>query len=89
MTAKHKPLKAPKGKKGIADQLRWLREHMLDIATSMDYYGGFDSALAIHGRDLAGAAGIVQTWIEGIELDIANGEADQVAKTRLRAEGSP
>lgn len=64
---KHKPLAKPKGNKGIAKQLRWLSEHMLDIATSMEYYGGFNTEMAQHGRELAGAAAICKAWAERID----------------------
>lgn len=67
---RHKPLKPPKGKKGIAKQLRWLSEHMIDIGTSMDYYGGFDERMTERGSELVGAGLIAKEWAKGIEDDL-------------------
>lgn len=39
---------------------------MLDIATSMDYYGGF-AEWAKHGSELANASLIVEQWADEIE----------------------
>lgn len=63
----YKPLKAPKSQADIAKQLRWLAEHALDIATSMDYYGGF-AEWSKHSRELAGAAIIMREWADEIDL---------------------
>lgn len=62
----HEPLPAPKTQLEIAAQLRWLAEHMADIATSMDYYGGM-APWAQHARELAGAALIASEWAGEIE----------------------
>lgn len=43
-----------------------LQEEMLEVGTAMDYYGGFDSAIAQHGREMVGASGIVSSWLEGV-----------------------
>jgi hypothetical protein len=51
----HNPLPAPQTKAEIAVQLRWLAEHMLDIAVSMEHFGAA-APWATHGRELAGAA---------------------------------
>jgi hypothetical protein len=61
--------KAPKS--DMPGRLRALSESMIDLATDMDYYGGF-GPMASHGTELAGAAGIVLTWAEGIERDCAS-----------------
>jgi len=66
MSTPHEPLPPPKTKQEIAKQLRWLSKHMLDIATSMDYYGGL-AEWAQHGAELAGAAGIAEQWADEIE----------------------
>jgi hypothetical protein len=68
MTRQYKPLTAPKSRRDIADQLRWLAKHMADIATSMDYYGGH-APWAQHGKELAGAALICKEWAVEIEQD--------------------
>lgn len=46
----------------LADRLDSLAEHMLEVATEMDYYGGFDQQLNAKAAELAGAAGIAQNW---------------------------
>ena len=66
MTRRYKPLVAPKSQSDIAAQLLWLSEHMTDIATSMDYYGGL-ALWALHGKELAGAAMICREWANEIE----------------------
>lgn len=76
---KHKPLKAPKGPIGIAKQLRWLAEHMKDIGTSMDYYGGFNKFMADRGEELVGAGCIVESWAEEIEREAA-GQEHQIGR---------
>lgn len=68
MTRKYKPLTPPKSNLDIAAQLRWLAEHMTDIAANMDYYGGM-APWAHHGEQLAGAAMICREWAGEIELE--------------------
>ena len=50
----------------LIHKLEALHSQMIDVATEMDYYGGF-SEIATHGAQLAGAAAIVQTWIDGMK----------------------
>lgn len=71
---RHKPLKAPESTHDIAKQLRWLSAHMLDIAVSIEYFGGF-AAWAAHGIELAGAAMIAADWAD---------EIDKLAETRAK-----
>lgn len=66
MDCEYEPLPAPKTQLEIAAQLRWLAEHMDDIATSMDYYGGM-APWALHAIELSGAALIAREWAGEIE----------------------
>ncbi len=47
-------------------ELEELFDHMIDIATRLDYYGGM-GPWAQHGAQLAGAAGVVSTWVDGMK----------------------
>lgn len=67
---KHNPLKASKGPLSIAKQLRWLAEHMKDIGTSMDYYGGFSKFMVDRGEELVGAGLVAESWAEEIEREM-------------------
>jgi hypothetical protein len=49
-----------------SEELEALRQHMLDIATRLDYFGGL-SEWADHGAQLAGAAGVMSTWVDGMK----------------------
>lgn len=49
----------------LPERLRALADEMTDAAAAMDYYGGF-AEWSEHGRELAGAAGIVREWAEEI-----------------------
>lgn len=49
-----------------SEELQELHTHMLDIATRLDYYGGM-SEWAEHGAQLAGAASIMSTWVDGMK----------------------
>jgi hypothetical protein len=52
----------------IAYRLEELADDMTEIASLMDYYGGF-SEMGRHGRELAGAAMIARQWAGEIECD--------------------
>jgi hypothetical protein len=69
-TDEHAPLDSPTSKAEIAGNLRWLSEHMLDIANNMAFYGGF-SDMAQHGAELAGAGALAKQWAEAIEAEDA------------------
>ena len=64
----YKPLSPPRNKSEIAKQLRWLAEHMLDVATSIDYYGGM-AEWGKHGQELAGAALVAKQWADEITIE--------------------
>lgn len=49
-----------------SEELQALQQHMIDIATRLDYYGGM-GPWAEHGAQLAGAAGVVSTWVDGMK----------------------
>lgn len=59
---------AEKSASSLLQSLRILREHMMDVATEMNYYGGF-SEIGRHSHELIAAACILNTWIEGMEND--------------------
>ena len=63
----HNPLNPPESPKEIAKQLRWLSEHMIDIGTSMEYYGGFDGLMAAHGKEMVGAGAVAVMWADEID----------------------
>lgn len=52
----------------IAQRLRYLADDMTEVATLMDYYGGF-AEWARHGVELAGAAHIARGWANAIEAE--------------------
>lgn len=58
----------PPSKAELASRLRVLASHMLETAVQMDYYGGF-SEIAVHARELQGAAGIALSWADAITAD--------------------
>lgn len=58
----------PPSKAELASRLRALAIHMLEVAVEMDYYGGF-SEVAVHSRELQGAAGIALSWADAITAD--------------------
>ena len=58
----------PPSKAELASRLRVLAAHMLEVAVEMDYYGGF-SEVAVHSRELQGAAGIALSWADAITAD--------------------
>ena len=53
----------------LITKLTALHTLMLDAAADMDYYAGFNQELQQHAAELAGAAHILQTWIEGMNDD--------------------
>lgn len=55
-------------KDGLIEKMKALKEQMLDVAADMDFFGGFGE-IRQHGLELAGAAGVLQTWIDGIESE--------------------
>lgn len=40
---------------------------MIDLGAAMDYYAGFDSEMALHGRELLNAGLMVQEWSQTLE----------------------
>ena len=43
---------------------------MKTVGASMSYFGGFNGAMAHHGREMVGAGAIAGEWADGIEQDI-------------------
>lgn len=54
-------------RKDLIDSLRKLSEDMLSVAVDLDYFGGLNSEITQHASELAGAAGVVLTWADGME----------------------
>lgn len=67
-TQAQQPTQIPPSKAELASRLRVLAIHMLEVSVDMDYYGGF-SAVALHARELQGAAGIALSWADAIIAD--------------------
>ena len=67
-TQAQQPTTTPPSKAELASRLRALAAHMLETAAQMDYYGGF-SEVAVHARELQGAAGIALSWADSITVD--------------------
>lgn len=61
----------------LIKKLRALADEMTDVGCAMDYFGGFDSDVAIHGRELVGAASCVRDWI----FKMSEAEPDESDKT--------
>jgi hypothetical protein len=61
-----KPKEPAKSGSSLIQSMKFLRTHMLDVAVEMEYYGGF-SEISRHSHELIGAAGVLNTWIEGME----------------------
>ena len=51
---------------GLADDLDALVIQMRNVAARMEYYGGFNSEICEHARELVGAANIARTWAKRI-----------------------
>lgn len=55
----------------LAQDLRDLSDQMLDVATSLDYYGGMDSRSVTKAQGLTGCAEILRMWAQEVEGDHA------------------
>lgn len=53
----------------IPAHLRKLSEHMTEVATRMDYYGGFNGEMQAKAKELLGAARMAQEWADCIEFE--------------------
>ena len=51
----------------IITRLKLLHDEMLEVGTAMDYFGGFESDVAKHGRELVGASFVIESWVIGME----------------------
>lgn len=58
---KYVTFSGPKTKQEIADRLELLASEIEDIATSLDYYGGF-SDWSRHGVEMVGASKLCREW---------------------------
>lgn len=53
----------------IPHHLRKLAEHMKDVATRMDYYGGFDGEMKEKAAELLNASRMSAEWADCIEFE--------------------
>ena len=53
----------------IPHHLRKLSEHMKDVATRMDYYGGFDGEMKEKAEELLNASRMAADWADCIEFE--------------------
>lgn len=53
-------------KQAIANRLFLLAAEMEDIASEMDYYGGFDAEWKCHAEELHNASLTAETWANGM-----------------------
>lgn len=51
----------------IIESLKHTRDSMLNSATIMDYYGGFDNKLKQASEEMLGAMQVVSEWISDLE----------------------
>jgi hypothetical protein len=59
----------PLPKEDLLRRMSALADEMRNVAVQMDYYGGFDARIVQHAGELAGAAGILEDWIENMETN--------------------
>jgi hypothetical protein len=69
MTKKLLSHEAAQKKKPLLKSMRALRKKMIAVATEFNYFGEFDVDSQAHSLQLLGAAGMLQSWIGGIEQD--------------------
>lgn len=60
----------------IIAALRDLSERMKTVGAAMEYYGGFDGAMAQHGKEMVGAGMVADTWADGLERDLGSDRSD-------------
>lgn len=53
----------------IAASLRELAADMIELGTTMDYYGGMGE-MGKHGREMMGAGSIAASWADEIDLQV-------------------
>lgn len=58
-----------KSKAGIIKELRYLSERMISCGAAMDYYGGFEHHIVLHGQQMIGAGLIAKGWADGWEKE--------------------
>lgn len=52
--------------KTLATELAELAEKMKELGAKLDYYGGFDMELAVHGQQLVNSSVTVQRWADDL-----------------------
>jgi len=53
----------------LINKMQALHTQMLDVASDMDYYGGFNEDIRWRSEQLAGAADILECWINDIKAE--------------------
>jgi len=54
----------------VSADLLDLAHEMEQVASKMEYYGGFDAEIVRHAKELEGAAEIARGWAKGIRASI-------------------
>ena len=56
-------------KQEMLARMEELRINMLSVGVDLEYFGGFNGNMAEKAKELLGASVVLQTWIEGIEIE--------------------
>jgi creatinine amidohydrolase/Fe(II)-dependent formamide hydrolase-like protein len=56
--------------KDIANELKSLSVRMVNLGTTMDYYGGFNGLMAKRGAELIHAGQVAESWAQHIEHEL-------------------
>ena len=56
-------------KQEMLERMEELRIHMLSVGVDLEYFGGFNGSMAQKAKELIGASVVLQTWMEGIEME--------------------
>lgn len=56
-------------KQDMLERMEELRINMLSVGVDLEYFGGFNGSMAQKAKELIGASVVLQTWMEGIEME--------------------
>ena len=70
----------------MSQRLRHLSAEMIDLGTSMDYFGGFDSEIVRRGREMVGAGQIAKLWADEIDSIVRGGELTDAHNVKVRGQ---
>jgi hypothetical protein len=54
----------------LAKRLRKLSREMLTVGTMMDYYGGLDVEMAVHGQEMICASVCMRSYADAIDAKV-------------------